>query len=146
MHEEHTEEQELTYNEWGIPSVEVEMGEIERTARVLSPDNAPTQLEHILEAFESGMCVVLDDDMWARLENSDSWDVRPGHMEDAVGFAEESGRDAVKFEKSMRDNIPIPMPLIVIKKDGTPYKVAGNTRLMVARALGITPKVFVARL
>ena len=136
----------LDYNAWSAPDIEAEMGEIERTASALSPLDASAEFARLLEAIKVGESVNLSDDVWSRLENSDSWDIRVGHIEDVTYHTNENGRDAAALEAALRNGTSMLMPIIVIKKDGTPYTVSGNTRLMLARALGITPKVFVARL
>lgn len=144
---EHIRENSFTaYDQWVLPNIEMEMGEIERTAKTFSPEDETTMLDRIMEALKVGEIVDLTPDMWSRLENTDSWDVREGHMEDVLYHTAESGRDAVGLEKAFSSEQSMFMPIIVIKEDGTPYLVSGNTRLMVTRALALTPKAYIARL
>lgn len=136
----------ISYDKWLLPDIERELGEIERTAKTFSPLGFTEMQMRILNALDKGEAMDLTDDIWSQLENTDSWDITPGQMESVLYHTDHSGRDPIRIENAIRDSTPLPMPIIIIQEDGTPYKIAGNTRLMVARALGITPKVFVARL
>ena len=40
----------------------------------------------------------------------------------------------------------VEMPLILKDKNGQSHLVSGNTRLMICRALGITPRVIIGKL
>lgn len=111
-----------------------EEDEIERTANEF---NIP--IPDIRLAFINGNMVVLSDDIWSKLENSDSWKIES--LEDAVRLAKEYGKDwkptlaAIKTEKN------IDPPLVLNYGEGKYYLVGGNTRLMFYKALGITPNV-----
>ena len=111
-----------------------EESEIERTAEEF---NIP--IPDVRYAFEAGNMVVLSDDIWSKLENSDSYEVNS--LEDAIELANKYGKDwkptlaAIKADK----NIDPPM---VLNYDKDKYHlVGGNTRLMFYKALGKIPKV-----
>jgi cytidyltransferase-like protein len=114
--------------------VATEESEIERTAEEF---NLP--IPDVRYAFQAGHMVVLSDDIWSKLENSDSYDITS--LEDAIGLAKEYGKnwkptlDAIKSDKDMQ-------PPMVLNYDKDKYHlVAGNTRLMFYKVLGKIPKV-----
>jgi DNA repair exonuclease SbcCD ATPase subunit len=78
-----------------------EESEIERTAQVF---NVP--IPDMKYAFIAGNMVVLSDDVWSKLENSDSYSVNS--LEDAVKLAKKYGKDwkptfdAVKSDKEIK--------------------------------------------
>ena len=95
------------------------------------------------EKFLRGKIDQLTDEMWSALDNSDSW--RTTAYGQVMQLAEGYGKDAASIYAAMLAGIPLPMPLIVLESGRPPTLVAGNTRLMVARSLGLRPLVLVAR-
>ena len=124
---------------WIAPSIQEEMGELERTAEELS-----LSLKELLTATQKGTLVVLDDHLWSQMENTDSWQTTDMDTVEQLGMEYE--RDVNQLVRAMKQGKILPAPLVLIKPDGVPYLVGGNTRLMVARALGIRPKVFLVKL
>jgi hypothetical protein len=94
-------------------------------------------------ALMSGDLVDLDDHMWSRLENSDSYEVRD--MEDFRALSGGYGKD-YRMIASAKDPSVLPPALVVEYMPGRYRLVSGNTRLMWMRANGHTPKVVVGRL
>jgi cytidyltransferase-like protein len=109
--------------------------EIERTAQDF---NIP--IPDVRYAFQAGSMAVLSDDIWSKLENSDSYDVNS--LEDAIKLAKEYGKnwkptlDAIK-----NDDAVVSPPMVLNYNKDKYYLVAGNTRLMFYKALGKIPKV-----
>ena len=94
-------------------------------------------------ALLSGDLVVLDEGMWSRLENTDSYGVTG--MEDFEALSGGYGKDHRRIA-SAKDPADLPPPLVVEHGPGRYYLVAGNTRLMWMRAIGHTPRVVLGRL
>ena len=114
-----------------------EGSEIERTAQEF---NIP--LEDLKYAFIAGRMIILSDDIWAKLENTDSYNITS--IEDAVKLANQYGKKW-KSTLSAIKNSEVLDPPIILNYDKTKYYlVGGNTRLMFYKALGITPKVLLA--
>lgn len=86
--------------------------------------------------FEDGKLIDLDEEIWAKLENTDSYLI--DSMEQAREFASIYKKDIENILKA--DKLPAP---IIVKIEDKYELVSGNTRLMVARALKIKPKVWV---
>ena len=128
--------------QWFKPSWEEEQEEFERSIEDLNISDV--SLEDLEDKFESGSLVSLSDDIWRQMENTDSWDIKS--IEDAEHYAEMYERDLGGLLKALRDKQPLPAPIVLMKPDGVPYLVAGNTRLMASRALNITPKVWMVNL
>lgn len=124
---------------WIAPSIQEEMEEIERTAEELG-----LSLKELLAATQKGTLVVLDDCLWSQMENTDSWQTTNIDTVQQLGIEYE--RDVDQLVQAMKQGKTLPAPLVLIKPDGVPYLVGGNTRLMVSRALGIRPKVFLITL
>ena len=123
-----------------FPNVEAERGEFERVANTLGVD-ADTLM---FLAKEEGKLVSLGEDLWSVLGNTDSYfDPSTSDVWNTVKEVSESKervRDWQKFRELEQTGDIVDAP-IILKIDNEYHLVAGNTRLMVARGLGITPKV-----
>ena len=114
-----------------------EESEIERTAQEF---NIP--LEDLKYAFTAGGMVILSDDIWAKLENTDSYDVKS--LKDAIRLAKKYGKTWEPTLAAIKAGKTIDPPMILNYDKSKYYLVGGNTRLMFYKALGITPKVLLA--
>jgi len=119
---------------WLMPE-EHERAEIERTAEHFGLD--PFDL---LRCMSRGGPKTLDQECWSKLENADSSD--PLTWWQAHALAERYGRDFECIAQAMRRGSPMPMPIVLKRRNGGLYLVAGNTRLMACRVLQITPEVW----
>jgi len=138
---------------WVRPDIQSEMGEIERVAKMISESDDHRDhhyskiLQDITKAIETARLEGLTDKMWGMLKNTDSYrhDLRPGHIEDVQKIVG-SYRDWKSLLDAIQKNAPMQAPIILIQENGVPHLVAGNTRLMIARALGAKVQAFIARL
>ncbi len=119
-----------------------ELGEIERTAKIFKSEDAKGFMKKFIERAEKGNLVDLTEDIWAKLENTDSYDIPVGGFEVVQHNAEQVGREWKSKKKALENEVLMPAP-IVLKFGERYHKVAGNTRLMLARAMGGTPKVLI---
>ena len=94
-------------------------------------------------ALLSGDVVVLDEGMWSRLENTDSYGITG--MDDFEALSGGYGKDHRRIA-SAKDPAELPPPLVIEYGPGRYHLVAGNTRLMWMRAIGHTPRVVLGRL
>jgi hypothetical protein len=89
--------------------------------------------------------------MWSALDNTDSFDIPPDGWDkiaehvSSVNYETGATRDWKKFKLMMEQGQKVDAP-ILLKHSGELHKVSGNTRLMVARAMGKTPKVLVVEI
>lgn len=87
---------------------------------------------------------LLYDDMWSKMENTDSWNI---HNEDDLFdvIYRMWGRDKERIinysVKPIKEGGIIETPIVAYADGHVPYLVAGNTRLSVCRMLGIRPMV-----
>ena len=114
-----------------------EEDEIERTAQEF---NIP--LEDLKYAFTAGSMIILSDDIWSKLENSDSYDVTS--LNDAIKAAKGYGKNWKPTLDAIKNGTIIDPPMILNYDQNRYYLVGGNTRLMFYKALGIEPKVLLA--
>ena len=121
-----------------------EMDEIERAVQDLSRDGElETTVKDVTNAFNRANEVILTPDIWSKLENTESNEIKKGEMKKVEVLAK-------KYNKSLPSDLKKALlkgdygrPMIL--KFGDRYHlVAGNTRLCTAAALGITPKVLIA--
>ena len=132
------EQHEYTVS-WYKPLMSEEHEDMERTSEDLEID-----LHEIEDGYQHGSLVELTDNIWEKLENTDSWGIES--LEDAKRYAEEYDKDIESIIEGFESGKSLPAPIVLIKPDGVPYLIAGNTRLMVAKALKITPRVVVVDL
>ena len=120
---------------WKKPDLEEEIEEIERTAIVLDIDASK-----LFEDAKKGKIIDLSDDIWSKLDNTDSWDIKS--IEDARVLADEYDKDIESLIRGFESGkASMPAPIILKRQEGGYYLIAGNTRLMVARAFGMIPKI-----
>ena len=133
----------LPTSQFIYPNIESERGEFERTALKFGIDVDTL----IFLAKEEGVLQTLSKAVWDGLENTDSNRFDYGD-EDAwnqvrqCSEIQKSPRDWMSLRNGLENGQIIDAP-IILKIANTHYLVSGNTRLMVARALGITPNVLV---
>ncbi len=133
---------------WEAPRlVENELGEITRAAQHFAngPQEQADIALRIYDALSQGNLEDLQDDIWEHLENTDSYDIVPGDFAKVREMCLQNNRNFDVHVKRLVSGQPIPSPTIAVYNN-VPHKVGGNTRLMFARALGIRPKVIVARI
>lgn len=119
---------------WKRPLLEDESAELDRVAKDDSLD-----VSNLQDAFKRGELRTLSDADWQRMENTDSHDI--SSIEDARAIAETYGRDIESILQGLGDGTPMPAPVVLERADGSLTLVGGNTRLMAARALKLSPKV-----
>ena len=112
------------------PIIKAENEEIERTA-----DELGLPYDTVYNSLVNGDEVTLTDEMWSRLENTDSYDINS--EEEAIELAQYYGKDY----KSILSAEKTPPALILQYSPNKYYLIGGNTRLMFARAKGINPQV-----
>jgi cytidyltransferase-like protein len=111
-----------------------EESEIERTADVF---NIP--LEDLKYAFTAGSMIILSDDIWSKLENSDSYEVTS--LDDAIKAAKGYGKNWKPTLDAIKNGTIVDPPMILNYDKTKYYLVGGNTRLMFYKALDKNPKV-----
>ncbi len=130
--------------QWEKPNLEYEFGEIDRTAKEFSRGDKELY-KQIMWAFknqfDNAQLETLSDEIWSVLENTDSFqDLSEGEVEKLEEIAALNKRSWENKLADMKKGVPMAAP-IIFKMNGRYHKVAGNTRLMIARVLGIRPKV-----
>jgi hypothetical protein len=123
-----------------------EMDELERAVQDLSRnEDIDTSVDEVLDGFIKAKEVTLTDDIWSKLENTESNEIKKGEMRKVVDLAKKYNKTKpVELRKILKSG-DYRRPLII--KFGDRYHlVAGNTRLCTAAALGIEPKVLIAHI
>lgn len=123
------------------PDIQAEKGEFERVGQLFGIDDSV--LMYLAQA--EGSMVPLTDDLWSTLSNSDSFDIPVEGHDVAERLAQSNGRDyhavADRMYAGLVSGEALDAPIIM--KHGNQYHVvSGNTRLMAARAYGVTPPVW----
>lgn len=117
------------------PDITSERGEFERVSKEFGIDTLV--LEYLAQ---NGKLVELREDIWQILENTDSSDIMPSDFEKVAELSTQVNRDWEAIHKGLLSGKEIEAPIIMKHKDMY-HLVSGNTRLMVARAMGSTPTV-----
>jgi hypothetical protein len=124
-----------------FPDIEAERGEFERVAEKFGLD---TEVLMML-ALEEGRLESLGEGLWTGLFGLDNTSSKNIGLDNWEGVVEALHEDGVERNwEELRDKIMKGEVLdapIILKMGGLYHLVSGNTRLMVARTLGITPKV-----
>ena len=123
-----------------------EMDELERAAQDLSRDEGIiVSVNQILQAFEDAHEVRIPKEVWSKLENTESNQIKKGELDKVIKLAKQYNKQHPKELKRALLSGDYRRPLIL--KFGDRYHlVAGNTRLCTAAALGIQPQVLIGEL
>lgn len=124
--------------------IEGEMDEIQRAVQDLSRDgDLETTVEDVTNAFNRAKEVSFTPDLWSKLENTESTEIKKGEWKKAEEVAEKYDKTPPSILKKSLLKGDYGRPMIL--KFGDRYHlVAGNTRLCTAAAMGMTPKVLIA--
>ena len=128
-----------------FPNVRNELGEVERVAQTYHPENPQDFIEKFIVKSAQSNLSELSDTEWAGLENTDSVEIENGDWVAVGELAESHGRDWKILKTQMESGGEIEAPIVYKNKDNL-HLVSGNTRLMVAKALGVRPQVLVIEL
>lgn len=128
------------------PDLKGEMDELQRVVQDLSRDeNVETTVEELVNVFNNSTEEPISNDVWGKLENTESNEIEKGDMKAVYKIAKTYKKtNPQKLAQSFADG-DYKRPLIV-QFDDRYHLVAGNTRLCTAAALGIKPNVFIAKI
>ena len=90
-------------------------------------------------AFDNGDEVVLNDDIWSKLENSKSYKMKT--LDDAIQHALKLGINPKPYIDHIKAGKDIPLPLVLCYGQDKYYLVGGEVVLSLYRALGSIPTV-----
>lgn len=123
-----------------------EIDEFERAAQDLSRDEGiEVSVNQLLDAFEKAKEVEIPYNVWNKLENTESNQIKKGELNKVVALAKQYNKQHPKELKKALLSGDYRRPLIL--KFGDRYHlVAGNTRLCTAAALGIRPQVLIGEI
>ena len=119
--------------------VESNRDKIEKVAQVF---NYP--IEDMLFAFQGGTPMVMSDDMWGALENSESHKIKD--LEGAIAHALKLGINPRPYIDQIKKKKEMPLPLILQYNPGKFYLVGGEVVLSILKALGAIPEVLVGNI
>ena len=121
-----------------------EMDEIERAVQDLSRDGSlEITVQDVVRAFTKAKEIVIPKDVWLKLENTESNQVKKGEMKKVIAIAKQYNKTSpLELKKALiKDEYN---PPLILKFGDRYHLVAGNTRLCTAAALGMTPRVIIA--
>ena len=121
-----------------------EEGEVRRAAAHFGRD-ADAFTGEFMRAYESGVLVSLTPSLWEQLDNTDADSVEMDDWNKVAENARMAGRDWETLKDKMERGMPLDAP-IILRYASKLHLVSGNTRLMVARALGLKPQVVLVRM
>lgn len=122
------------------PNIEKEEGEFDRVAKEFGIETSV-----LMFLAQSGELVQMDEELLSQLENTDADNVLEGGWEAVHDHSNPDGVHKRDWE-DLRDKLEAGSGLdapIIMKFGDRYHLVSGNTRLMVARAKGIRPKVLI---
>jgi hypothetical protein len=121
-----------------------EMDEFERASQDLSRDEGlDISVKDMVKAFQRAKEVQIPREVWDKLENTESNQIKKGEMKKVIALAKKYNKQHPSELKKALLSGEYRRPLIA--KFGDRYHlVAGNTRLCTAAALGVRPMVIIA--
>lgn len=119
--------------------VESNRDKIEKIAQVF---NYP--IDDMLLAFQGGKPVVMSDDMWSALENSESHKIKD--LEAAISHALKLGINPRPYIDQIKKKKDMPLPLVLQYNPNKFYLVGGEVVLSILKALGAIPKVLLGNI
>jgi hypothetical protein len=128
------------------PDIEGEMDEFQRISQDLRrEEKIDISVEELVRSFEGLKEQTLTDDVWPKLENTESNEIEKGDIEAVNDIAKMYNKtNPKKLIKAIKSG-EYERPLIL--KMGDRYiLIAGNTRLCTAAAMGVNPMVFIGEI
>lgn len=123
-----------------------EIEEIERVSQDLSRNKGiDIPVEEIVEAFKKAKEEVLTNEVWTKLENTESNQIKAGQWDLVYKVANAYNKSNPDKLKAKFESGEYKRPMI-LELNGIYTLVAGNTRLCTAAAMGIKPLVFIAKI
>jgi len=119
--------------------VEANRDKVEKAAQVF---NYP--IEDMMFAFNGGTPMVMSDDMWSALENSESHKIKD--LEAAIAHALKLGINPRPYIDQIKKKKEMPLPLVLQYNPGKYYLVGGEVILSILKALGAIPNVLVGNI
>jgi hypothetical protein len=123
-----------------------EMDEIERAVQDLSRDGSlETTVKDVINALSRGQETEITDDVWSKLENTESNEIKKGDIKKVEALAK-------KYNKTKPTELKKALikgeynPPLILKFGDRYHLVAGNTRLSTAAALGLKPRVIIGEI
>lgn len=128
------------------PNIEGEMDEFQRISQDLRRnEKIDISVEELVRAFEGLKEQTLTNDIWEKLENTESNEIVKDDWKAVYGVAKMYKKTNPEVLKKSFQKGDYKRPLIL--KMGDRYiLIAGNTRLCTAAAMGINPKVFIGEI
>jgi len=99
-------------------------------------------VEDLQLAFNGANDVVLIDDVWSKLENTNSYNIKS--LGQALLYAKEHKIDPVPYLKAVKNLKPLPKALILNYDSDKYYLVNGEFILSLHKALNLIPEALVA--
>ena len=128
------------------PDIEGEMDEFQRISQDLRrEEKIDISVEELVRSFDGLKEQTLTDDVWPKLENTESNEIEKGDIEAVNDIAKMYNKtNPKKLIKAIKSG-DYHRPLIL--KMGDRYiLIAGNTRLCTAAAMGVNPMVFIGEI
>ena len=128
------------------PDIKGEMDEFQRLSQDLRRDEKiDISVEELVRSFDGLKEQTLTDNVWPKLENTESNEIEEGDIEAVNDIAKMYNKtNPKKLIRAIKSG-EYERPLIL--KMGDRYiLIAGNTRLCTAAAMGVNPKVFIGEI
>jgi hypothetical protein len=101
-------------------------------------------IDDLQYAFNAGQNLILNDDVWSKLENTNSYSIES--IGQAILYAKQHNIDIDPYIQLVNNLEPLPLPLVLRYEADKYYLVAGELVLSIYRALRQTPAVLQATL
>ena len=127
--------------QWVKSSYSDEESEFERIVKEYSnAADVKKNTSYIKKQYEVSKQINLTNNMWSKLKNTDSYNTKTIEGMQKAMKANKAFRDITRILKQFFSG-KVQSPIIMKLGDGSYELIAGNTRLMLSRVLGLTPKV-----
>ena len=130
---------------WVKEQYENERGEFERAGRAVSNKNNKIIQENITylkDSYKKSNIVSLSDQAWQKMQNTDSWKTDT-FTKILNAFSNNNEKRDIGRILSQFEMEKIKCPIAYKRDDNVLVLIAGNTRLMLCRVLGIRPNIVI---
>lgn len=129
---------------WEKDDFSVEQEEFERTIREFDSSRKRflTHLAYLKEKYYAAPVTELSKEDWKAMQNTDSWDTTTRKKIQMAMDANNEVRDLTRVSNQFAAG-RLKAPIAIRLADNSLYLVAGNTRLMMARVLKVSPKIVI---
>jgi|AntRauTorckE6833_2_1112554.scaffolds.fasta_scaffold73962_2 hypothetical protein len=138
------EKDDFKFENWNKPQMRKESGEFQRVVSTFYNSELLEDrdlIDSLTNQYETADITDLDSKIWSVLQNTDSVVLEKDQWGELGEKMDSHGRDWKSIKDAYERDTSMEAPIIAKLPNGIFHLISGNTRLCVARVIGLIPKI-----